>query len=174
MVLTIFTSIHVLISLVGLFSGFIVLYGLLVSKRLDGWTALFLAATIATTLTGYLFPVHRFLPSHVVGFVSLVALALATYARYARRMDGIWRGVYVIDAIIALYLNVFVAIAQAFMKIPELKMLAPTQSEPPFKLTELAVLVLFIILATIATMRFRDQPAEQREDQPNRSTGGLA
>ncbi len=157
-VLAILTLAHVLISLVGIFSGFVVMFGLLAGKRLDGWTALFLATTVATSVTGFLFPVHRILPSHIVGIISLVVLAVAIYARYARRLDGAWRKVYVVGAVLAFYLNVFVGIVQAFLKIPALNALAPTQTEPPFKLTQLVLLAIFVALAVVAAIRFRNEP----------------
>ena len=159
MILTIYTLIHVIISLVGIFSGFVVLFGLLAGKRLDGWTALFLTTTVLTSLTGFFFPFHHLMPSHVVGILSLVTLAVAIYARYARHLAVVWRKTYVITAMVALYLNVFVLIVQLFMKIPALKALAPTQTEPPFKLTQLAVLALFIVLTIAAAIRFRNKPA---------------
>ena len=154
--MTIFTFVHVLLSLIGVGSGFVVLFGLLTSRRLDGWTALFLVTTGLTSVTGFLFPFHRFLPSHGVGIVSLIVLALATFALYVRRLAGAWRRTYVIAAVIALYLNVFVLIAQLFQKAPALRALAPTQSEPAFKITQLVVLALFIVLCVLAAMKFRD------------------
>ncbi|MGO9203671.1 MAG: DsbA family protein [Limisphaerales bacterium] len=129
----------------GILSGFVVLFGLLVGKRLDNWTALFLATTVATSVTGFLFPFHHFLPSHAVGIISLVVLSLTIYSRYARRLAGAWRKVYVVGAMASLCLNVLVAIVQAFQKLAALRALAPTQSEPPFKLTQLVVLALFVI-----------------------------
>src|SRR2546425_4159862 len=125
MILKIFTFVHVLISLAGIFTGFVVLLGLLSGKRLDSWTALFLTTTVATSVTGFFFPVQHFMPSHAAGIVSLLVLAVALYARYARGLTGVWRNVYVVSAIIALYLNVFVGIVQAFLKVPALKALAP-------------------------------------------------
>src|SRR6266436_5349089 len=118
MILKIYTLIHVAISLVGIFSGFVVMFGLLAGKRLDGWTALFLATTVATSVTGFLFPVHHFMPSHAVGIISLLVLAIAIYARYRRHLAGPWRKAYVVTAVAALYLNVFVAIVQTFLKVP--------------------------------------------------------
>ena len=159
MILQIFTLIHVLISLVGIFTGFIVLFGLLSGKPFDGWTKIFLATTVATSVTGFLFPFHHFMPSHAVGILSLLVLAGAIYARYARHLAGPWRKTYVICAAIGLYFNVFVAIVQAFQKVPALKDLAPTQSEPPFKIAQLVVLLLFILLATVTAIRFRNEPA---------------
>jgi hypothetical protein len=157
MILTAYTILHVVISLVGIFSGFVVLYGLLTAKPLECWTAIFLTSTVATSVTGFFFPVHHFMPSHAVGTISLAVLAVAIYALYTRRLAGGWRKVYVISAILALYLNVFVAIVQAFLKVPTLNALAPTQTEPPFKLTQLVVLVVFVVLGVIAAIRFRSE-----------------
>jgi hypothetical protein len=152
---TTFTFVHVVLSLIGIFSGFVVVFGLLAAKRLDGWTALFLVTTVLTSVTGFLFPFHRFLPSHGVGIVSLIVLAIAILARYGRPHAGAWGRIYVVTAMIALYLNVFVLIVQAFQKVPALKAMAPTQSEPPFLLTQLVVLVLFVVLGIAAAIRFR-------------------
>jgi hypothetical protein len=153
-----FTLFHVAISLVGIFAGFIVAAGLLTSKRLDGWTAIFLVFTVATSATGFMFPFHGFKPSYVVGAISLLILLAAIFARYGRRMAGPWRWIYVVTAMIAFYLNVFVLIVQSFMKVPALRALAPTQSEPPFKLTQLVVLAIFIVVTVIASIRFRIEP----------------
>ena len=152
--MTTLTFVHVVLSLVGIFSGFVVAYGLLRAKRLNGWTAVFLVSTVATSVTGFLFPFHRLLPSHVIGVVSLIVLAVAIFARYGRRLAGAWRRTYVITAIAALYFNVFVLIAQAFMKVRVLKAMAPTQSEAPFLVAQLVVLVLFIVLGIRAAKRF--------------------
>ena len=150
-----FTAVHVLISLVGIASGLVVLAGLLTSKRLDGWTALFLATTAATSVTGFGFPAERILPSHIVGVISLIVLGVALYARYPRRLEGRWRAIYIVTAGIALYLNVFVGIVQAFLKVPPLTALAPTQSEAPFVAAQLAALASFVILVILALSRFR-------------------
>jgi len=155
--MTTFTLVHVLLSLIGIFSGFVVVFGLLAAKRLDGWTTLFLASTVLTSVTGFLFPFHGFLPSHGVGILSLLALAIAIFARYGRHLAGLWRRTYVITAVIALYLNVFVLIVQLFQKVPALKAIAPTQSEAPFKVTQLVALVLFVVLASFAAIRFRSE-----------------
>lgn len=153
--MTTFTFVHVVLSLIGIFSGFIVMFGLFAAKRLDGWTVIFLVSTVATSVTGFLFPFHRFLPSHGVGIVSLLVLAVAVLARYAFHFTEAWRRTYVVSAMIALYLNVFVLIAQAFQKVPALKAMAPTQSEPPFLVTQLVVMVLFVVLTIAAARRFR-------------------
>src|SRR5713101_4915458 len=109
--MTTFTLVHVVLSLVGILSGFVVVFGLIAAKQLKGWTALFLATTVATSLTGFLFPFHKLLPSHVVGIVSLVVLAIAIAARYRFHLAGAWRPIYVVGAAVALYFNVFVLVA---------------------------------------------------------------
>jgi len=153
--MTILVFLHVVISLAGILSGFVVVFGLLTARRLDGWTAFFLITTVATSLTGFILPAHHFMPSHGVGIISVVVLALALFARYGRRLAGLWRWVYVVSAMIALYLNVFVLVVQAFLKVPALKAIAPNQSEPPFKVTQLLVLIAFVALTILATIRFR-------------------
>jgi len=158
MILAIYTLVHVVISLAGIFSGFVVLFGLLAGKRLDGWTKFFLITTVATSVTGFFFPLHGFTPAIGVGIISLLVLSIAIFARYPRQLAGRWRWIYVVTAMIALYLNVFVAIVQAFEKAPVLKVLAPTQTEPPFKLTQLVVLVLFVVLTIVGVIRFRLEP----------------
>lgn len=150
-----FTLLHVVISLIGIGSGFVVMYGLLAGKRLDGWTALFLATTVATSVSGFGFPFHRLLPSHIVGGISLVVLAVAILARYALHLAGVWRGIYVVCAAVALYLNVFVLVVQLFEKVPALRALAPTQKEPPFLVAQLVVLALFVTLTLVAAKKFR-------------------
>jgi len=153
--MTTFTFIHVALSLIGIVAGLVAMAGLLASQRRDGWTALFLAATVATSVTGFGFPFTKLLPSHMVGIISLVVLAVALYALYGRRLAGIWRPVYVVTAMIALYLNVFVLIVQSFLKIAPLKALAPTQSELPFVIAQGAALIFFAIVTIVAAMRFR-------------------
>jgi hypothetical protein len=159
MILRAYTIIHTLISLAGIFSGVVVMLGLLAGKRLDGWTKWFLITTVATSVTGFGFPLHHFGAPHVVGIISLAVLAVAIYARYARQLAGSWRWIYIVSALMALYLNVFVGVVQAFQKLPALQSFAPTQSEPPFQVTQLVVLMLFIVLSVVAVIRFHDQPA---------------
>jgi hypothetical protein len=159
MILKSFTLIHVLISLMGILSGLVVLVGLLTAKRSDGWTALFLTTTVLTSVTGFFFPFHGFTPALGTGIVSLAVLAVAIYARYARKLAGAWRKTYVIGALLALYLNVFVLSVQSFQKIPALKGIAPTQTEPPFKITQLLLLVLFVVFTGLAAIQFKDKPA---------------
>ncbi len=163
-----FTLVHVVISLVGILSGFIVLFGMLTAKRLNRWTALFLATTVATSVTGFFFPFHGITPGIVVGIISLVVLAVAIFARYQRNLAGAWRKTYVVSAVLALYLNLFVLIVQAFLKIPALKNIAPTQNDPPFKLTQLVVLVAFIALGIIAAINFRDEPVRSAQSGQSR------
>jgi hypothetical protein len=158
MILTAFTIFHVLISLVGIASGLIVLLGLLTSRRFDSWTALFLITTVATSVTGFLFPIHGFTPGLAVGALSLIVLAICILARYKYQMAGPWRRTYVITATIALYFNVFVLVAQLFQKVPALHALAPTQSEPPFAIAQLTVMIVFIVLGTLAVKKFHNSP----------------
>jgi hypothetical protein len=150
-----YTAVHVIISLIGIVSGLIVAAGLLSSKRLDQWTQLFLSTTALTSITGFGFPVDHLLPSHIVGALSLLVLAIAVFARYGRRMAGAWRWTYAVTAMVALYFNVFVLVVQLFRKVPALKALAPTQSEPPFAITQLVVLAVFVTLTFKASVRFR-------------------
>jgi uncharacterized membrane protein SirB2 len=149
-----FTLVHVILSLIGIFAGLVVLAGMFGSKKLDGWTALFLATTVLTSVTGFFFPADKLLPSHIVGILSLVVLAVTLVALYGYRLAGSWRWIYVSGAVLALYLNVFVGVVQAFAKVPVLKALAPTQSEPPFLVAQLVVLVIFVVLGIVAVRKF--------------------
>ena len=158
--LSTFTQLHVVISLIGIVAGLIVAFGLLTAKRLDRWTALFLLTTVATSVTGFFFPFHGFTPAIGVGIVSTVVLAIAIFARYGRKLAGAWRWIYVVTALLALYFNVFVLIVQLFQKVPRLKALAPTQSEPPFQIAQIVTLVLFVVLTILAVRRFRQGKAE--------------
>ena len=150
-----FTAIHVVISLVGILSGLVVMYGFFNASRLDRWTQLFLATTALTSLTGFLFPNEHITPGIVVGILSMVVLTVAAVSRYSLRMRGLWRPAYVISAAIALYFNVFVFVVQSFEKVPALRALAPTQKEPPFGITQLLVLILFVVATVFAVRRFR-------------------
>jgi len=155
MSLTTFTLLHVLISLIGIVVGLIAMTGWLKSDPSRIPTAIFLATTILTSVTGFLFPFTRLLPSHIVGIISLVMLALATFALYAGRVSGFWRPIYTVTAMLSLYLNVFVLLVQAFMKIPMLRAWAPTQTEPAFLVAQGAAFVLFFALTILTTVRFR-------------------
>jgi hypothetical protein len=150
-----FTLVHVVLSLVGIGSGLIVVFGMMAGKRLNGLTALFLLTTIATSATGFGFPVEKLLPSHVIGIISLVLLALALVARYVGHLAGGWRGTYAICAVIALYLNVFVLIVQSFLKVPALHAMAPKGNEPPFLIAQVIVMVIFIVVGIKAVKGFR-------------------
>jgi hypothetical protein len=157
MSLATFTVVHVVISLIGIISGILVLFGLFGSNRMPGMTALFLIATILTSLTGFLFPFEKLLPSHIVGIISLIMLAIACIALYVMKLSGSWRWIYTLTALIALYLNVFVLIIQSFLKIAPLHALAPSvpPSEPPFAIAQGIVLVLFVVAIIGAMRRFR-------------------
>jgi K+-transporting ATPase A subunit len=150
-----FTKVHVVISLIAIFAGIVVMFGLLTSKRLNGWTVLFLITTVLTSVTGFFFPFHGFTPAIGVGILSLVVLAIAIFTRFGRRLAGASRWIYVVTAMLALYLNVFVLIVQLFQKVPALKALAPTQAEPPFLIAQLGALVIFVVLTVLAAIRFR-------------------
>jgi hypothetical protein len=154
------TLLHVIISLIGIAAGFVVMFGMLGSNRMPGWTALFLATTILTNVTGFLIPPFLFdklLPSHMFGILSLVFLAIACFALYGQKLSGAWRWIYVLTALISLYLNVFVLVIQSFLKIGPLHALAPSvpPSEPPFAIAQGIVLVFFVIMIIGAIRRFR-------------------
>ena len=149
-----YTLLHVLISLIGIGSGFIVVYGLLNRKRFDALTAVFLVTTVLTSITGFGFPFDPLLPSHKVGIISLIILAFAILARYAFHLAGAWRWIYAVGAVLSLYLNVFVLVVQLFLKVPALKALAPTQQEPPFLVAQVVVLLVFVGLTILAAKRF--------------------
>ena len=153
-----FTLVHVALSLVGILTGLVVLFGMFSSKKLPTSTALFLATTVLTSATGFFFPRDHILPAHIVGVISLAVLALAIFALYERRLVGSWRWIYVAGAVLALYLNVFVGVVQAFQKLPFLASLAPTQSEPPFVVAQVVVLVIFIALGILALRSFHPRP----------------
>jgi hypothetical protein len=147
-------EIHVALSLVGIASGLVVLYGLLSGKALGGWTALFLATTILTSVTGFPLAPFGFDPPRAVGTLSLVLLAVAVGAYYLFHLAGMWRWVYVVTAMASLYLNCFVLVFQGFLKVPALHDLAPTQSEPPFLIAQSTVLIIFVVLGFLAVRKF--------------------
>ena len=160
--LPMFTLIHVVISVLGIIAGLVVVGGLMAGARLDGWTALFLVTTILTSVTGFGFPFTKVAPPHVVGALSLVVLAVCLAALYWKQLEGGWRATYVITAVAALYLNVFVLVVQLFVKTPPLAALAPTQQEAPFALTQALVLALFVWLGWAAVRGFRMENATTR------------
>ncbi len=155
MSLATFTGLHVAISLIAIFSGFVVVFGMMASKRLPVVTTTFMVTTALTSITGFMFPLKSATPAVVLGVLSLVILGIAAIARYARHLGGAWRGIWVITAAIALYFNFFVLIVQSFMKIPALHALAPTQTEGPFKIAQLFFLLVFITLTILAFKKFR-------------------
>jgi hypothetical protein len=157
MILTLqaYTIFHVVISLVAIIAGLIVLHGWLTARRLDGWTLIFLLFTRATSVTGFFFPFNGFTPAIGTGILSVVVLLAAFAALYAFHLEGSWRWIYLVSAAIALYLNVFVLIIQAFLKVPALHALAPNGNEPPFAIVQGIVLVLFVIGGFLAVRRYR-------------------
>jgi hypothetical protein len=157
MILTTFTLFHVALSVAGILSGLVVMYGLLTSQRLDRWTAAFLGTTLITSLTGFLFPFHGFKPSYAVGVLSVILLALSIAARYRYQLEGGWRRTYVLTAVASLYFNVFVLVAQSFEKIPALNALGATGGA--FKVTQAVTLVAFVGLGYFAAARFHVSPA---------------
>ncbi|HEV7364534.1 MAG TPA: hypothetical protein VGN76_01675 [Gemmatimonadales bacterium] len=157
MSITTFTLIHTLISLVAIVTGLVVLGGLMAGARLDGWTGLFLVTTALTSVTGFGFPFTKLLPSQYIGIISLIVLVPVLLARYRKHLEAAWRGVYVVGSVLVLYLNVFVLVDQLFKRIPALIVLAPTHKEPPYLLTQLIVMALFVPLGFAAFRRFRPQ-----------------
>ena len=164
--MTAFTLVHVLFSLVGIFTGLVVAGGFVAGQRLDGWSSVFLVTTAATSVTGFGFPFVTFLPSHAVAILSLAVLAVVIVARYAKRLSGAWGATYVVGAVLALYLNVFVLLAQLFLRLPALMAAAPTQKEPPFALTQFLILALFVWLGRAAVKGFRAQGSDVRMAAP--------
>lgn len=149
------TLVHVIISFVALFAGFVIAWGMLNGKLLNTWQAIFLITTVATSATGFLFPFKKLLPSHILAVLSLIVLAIAIYAYYGAKLAGRWRSVYAITVIFAFYLNFFVLIVQAFLKVPALNALAPNQNEPPFLIAQTVALIAFGILGWLVTKRFK-------------------
>jgi hypothetical protein len=157
--LSLYTTIHVVISLIAIVTGFIAVFEMIGNKRLGVWNAIFIWTTVATSVTGFGFPITGVTPGIIVGIISLVLLAVALAALYGQHFAGPWRWIYVFTAIAALWFNVFVGIVQSFQKIASLKALAPTQSEPPFQIAQGVALVLVVILAILALRKFRPLPA---------------
>jgi hypothetical protein len=155
--LSTFTTVHVIISLIGIVAGIIVMFGMLGSNRMPGLTAIFLLFTILTSATGFLFPFEGFKPSYAVGALSLVLLLIACIALYSMKLSGAWRWIYVVTALLSLYFNVFVLVIQSFLKIPALTVLAPGNppAGPVFALVQGVVLVFFVLVIIGAVRRFR-------------------
>jgi len=154
--LPMFTLIHVVICVLGIVSGLVVAGGLAGGARLDGWTAFFLLTTVLTSATGFGFPFTKVGPPHIVGAISLVVLAVCLFARYAKRMAGGWRSIYVVTAVTALWLNVFVLVAQLFAKTPPLAQLGPTPKDLPFAVTQGLILAVFVVIGRAALRGFRN------------------
>ena len=154
------TLVHVVISLVAILTGLVFLFGLIAGKEFEGWTVTFLATTVATSMTGFFFPFKGITPAIVFGIISVFVLAIAIYAKYSRNLAAAWRKTFLVTALVALYLNVFVLVVQAFLKVPPLKGIAPTQNDPAFKITQLAVLLAFITCGILAWKRFVPSPSE--------------
>jgi hypothetical protein len=152
-----FTNLHTIISLIGIATGLIALIGMLSSKKLEFWTAIFLLTTVLTSVTGFMFTNAGFTPAQGVGYVSLAVLALALLALYIFKLNGAWRWVYVVAAVSALYLNIFVGIVQAFKQLAFLQPLAPTQSEPPFIIAQVIALLIFVALGILAGIKFHPE-----------------
>ena len=150
-----FTLFHVVISVVGIIAGLVVVGGLMSGRRLDGWIAMYLVTTFLTNLTGFGFPFVVMMPSHIIGGLSLALLPVVAFARYVKKDAGVWRGVFVIGSVTALYFNTFVLVVQLFKKVPAMIALAPTQSEPPFAVTQLLVLAMFVVLGRAANKGYR-------------------
>ena len=155
MSLPVFTAFHTIISLIAIVTGLFVVFGFLTARLLPILTAIFLITTVATSATGFLFPFHGFKPSYAVGILSLVMLAIAIVARYIGHINGSWRWIYVVSSVVSLYFNVFVLVVQSFAKIPALKALAPTQTEPPFAVAQIIVMILFILIGIYSVKKFR-------------------
>ena len=149
-----FTYLHVFLSVVGLGAGVFVVLGFFSSKNFSILTTAFLVSTFLTSLSGFLFPFHGVTPAIVLGIVSLIVLFVAIYALYSRKLAGDWRATYVITASVALYFNFFVLVAQAFDKVHVLHSIAPSQTSPGFGLTQLGVLVLFILITIRSVKKF--------------------
>ena len=162
MSLSAFTLLHTAISLVGIASGFVAVVGMLRGNPLNGWTTVFLVSTALTSVTGFMFPATKILPSHVFGVISILGLAVVFVALYVKHLAGAWRRVYVIGALFVLYLNTVVGVVQSFQKLAFLTPLAPTQSEPPFLIAQAAILVVFIVAGILVSKRFRPSTSSGR------------
>ena len=161
-----FVVIHTLISLAGIVTGLIVLAGMLKGQRLTPLTDIFLGFTLATSVTGFLFPFHGVTPAIVVGIISCAILAVACLSLYRLKLKGLARPAYVVTAIAALWFNCFVLVVQSFLKIPALHALAPKGNEPPFGIVQLLVLAGFVYAGFLAFKRFHPgSPAGMMQDK---------
>ena len=157
MSLSTFTVFHTALSLIALIAGIFAVMGLIGGRRHNGWIGLFLLTAVLTSVTGFAFPFDKLLPSHILGILSLVALAISLLAIYVFHVDGAWRWIFAISAVIALYFDAFATVAQSFLKIAALKSLAPTQSEPPFLIAQGVLLAIFVVLVITAAVRFHPE-----------------
>jgi hypothetical protein len=149
-----FTQLHVIISLIGIASGLIVVLAMLGGKRVPALTAIFLATTVATSVTGFMFHFASFGPPEIVGVASLVVLGIAILALYSYKLSGSWHWIYVAAAVCALYLNAFVAVVQTFQKVAFFHALAPTQKELPFAIAQGIVFIVFVGVGVTAAKKF--------------------
>jgi len=154
MPLSTFTLIHVVISLIGILTGFVVIFGMFRSKRMNGMTAIFLLMTTLTSVTGFCFPNEHITPGIKIVIISMVVLVICVLARYAGHLRGASRWLYVVSALLAPYFNVFVLVVQSFLKIPALHALAPTGTETPFVIAQALVLLIFVVLGILAVKKF--------------------
>ena len=150
-----YTAFHVLLSLIGIGTGFIMIFGFMAGRWLNLWITVFLWTTILTSVTGFFFPFKGITPGIILGIISLVFLAISLFALRSKKLAGGWRSAFVITAVIGQWLNFFVLIAQLFEKVPALHVLAPTNTEPPFKIAQLIALIVFVVLGFLATKNFR-------------------
>jgi hypothetical protein len=153
---------HTIMSLIAIVVGFVVLAGLIRNQLPALWTEVFLATAVITSATGFLFPFTGFLPSHGVGVLALLVLAVTLLAQYSFHFAGAWRWLYAAGIVTSLYFLVFVGIVQAFLKVPALNRLAPTQGEPPFAIAQGIALVAFIAVGVLAARAFRPAGAPAR------------
>lgn len=153
-----YTWFHTLLSIVALIAGAVAIKGLLNSRVTPIWTEIYLVTAILTSATGFGFP-GPFTPAKVVGTICLILLAIALLALYVFKLRGPWRWLYVIGIAVSTYFDYFVLVAQLFNKVPALKALAPTQSEPPFAVAEVIVLAIFVWLAVQAVRKFHPPAA---------------
>lgn len=154
MSLALFTEAHVAISLIGIATGFLVIFGMMAGNKMVLWTELFLITTALTSITGFMFPFKGVTPGIVIGILSVILLLFAVIARYGGHLAGGWRGTWVISAVVAQFFNFLVLVVQSFEKVPALHALAPTGKEMPLKVAQVLTLVLFIVLGVVAYRKF--------------------
>jgi hypothetical protein len=163
MSLATFTMVHVIVSLTAIVAGLVVMFGMFGSRRMPSLTAVFLILTILTSLTGFMFPFNGITPGILIGILSIILLAVACFALYGMKLAGAWRWIYVLTALVSLYLNIFVLVIQSFLKVPALHALAPSvpPAEPPFAVVQGVVLVLFVVVIIAVLRRYRPLSAPE-------------